>query len=207
LKVIDDDCVIDANGATTSKCSVHDVTTRRRPLRDLANVAHKQLGQIVAPITEYTSSPVFLPSFALSMLYCTVLSMHVPMMAYMFAVGLPAYMVSMLRVLGVGVELSATFFAPRMMNKIGTVRSGLWFINWQLGCLLVGATVFYAAGAGANVGPAGDGNSGRAASQPVRTLAFYLAPAGLIGGTILSRFGLWGFDLCAQFLIQEVSAI
>jgi iron-regulated transporter 1 len=29
------------------------------------------------------------------------------------------------------------------------------------------------------------------------------AASGLVGGVILSRVGLWGFDLCAQSIVQE----
>jgi solute carrier family 40 (iron-regulated transporter), member 1 len=30
------------------------------------------------------------------------------------------------------------------------------------------------------------------------------AGAALIAGVTISRIGLWGFDLCVQFLVQEV---
>ena len=44
----------------------------------------------------------------------------------------------------------------------------------------------------------GDGNG----QQAVRMKS--LAAAGLILGVILSRVGLWGFDLCAQLIVQDV---
>ncbi|KAE8133460.1 hypothetical protein BDV38DRAFT_274298 [Aspergillus pseudotamarii] len=66
------------------------------------------------------------------------------------------------------------------MNKIGPIRSGLWFLNWQFTCLAaaVAAFAFF------------DNNS-------------QLVAASLIVGVALSRIGLWGFDLSVQFLVQE----
>ena len=32
-----------------------------------------------------------------------------------------------------------------------------------------------------------------------------VSASGLVGGTILSRLGLRGFDLCVQLIVQEVS--
>ena len=34
-----------------------------------------------------------------------------------------------------------------------------------------------------------------------------ISASGLVGGTILSRVGLRGFDLCAQLIVQEVEFI
>lgn len=131
------------------------------------------------PVREYVASSVFLPSLSLGIMYCTVLSMAVPMVAYLLAIGMPAYQVSLWRMVSVVVELSATYFGPKLMARIGPVRSGLWAVNWLFGCVVVTTACFVVLDLGR------------------------LGVNVLIGGTILSRFGLWVFDLSAQFLIQE----
>ncbi|KAI9756067.1 MAG: hypothetical protein M1815_004179 [Lichina confinis] len=131
------------------------------------------------PIGEYVTSSVFLPSLSLSITYCTVLSLAVPMVAYLLAIGMPAYQVSLLRMVSVAVELSATYFGPKLMARIGPIRSGLWAVNWLFGCVVIATACFVVLDLGT------------------------FAVSVLVGGTILSRFGLWGFDLSAQFLIQE----
>lgn len=148
----------------------------------MAEKAHGWLRQVMLPMKEYVGSSVFLPSISLSITYCTVLALGVPMVAYLFATGMPAYQVSLLRVVSVAAELSGTWFGPKMMEKIGPDRAGLWFVNWLFGCVLVTTALFVVLG-----------------SSPEAVWV-------LVGGTILSRFGLWAFDLCAQFLVQEVSA-
>ncbi|KAE8377340.1 hypothetical protein BDV26DRAFT_281959 [Aspergillus bertholletiae] len=66
------------------------------------------------------------------------------------------------------------------MNKIGPIRSGLWFLNWQFGCLAAAVAAFAFL----------DNNS-------------QFVAVSLIVGVALSRIGLWGFDLSVQFLVQE----
>lgn len=128
------------------------------------------------------ASPVFLASFALSMLYLTVLSFGPQMITYLLHTGFTSLEVSYMRIGAVVSELAGTWAAPPAMNKIGPVRSGLWFINWQFGCLATAAALFIFL----------DSNS-------------HLVALILIIGVALSRVGLWGFDLSAQYIIQEVS--
>ncbi|KAB8242308.1 hypothetical protein BDV35DRAFT_384136 [Aspergillus flavus] len=66
------------------------------------------------------------------------------------------------------------------MNRIGPIRSGLWFLNWQFTCLAAAVAAF-----------AFLDNSSQ------------LVAVSLIVGVALSRVGLWGFDLSVQFLVQE----
>ncbi|KAL1853394.1 hypothetical protein Plec18170_005391 [Paecilomyces lecythidis] len=132
------------------------------------------------PWREYIASPVFLPSFALSVLYLTVLSFGAQMVTYLLHTGFNSLEVSCMRIGAVVAELAGTWAAPLAMNKIGPVRSGLWFINYQFACLAASAAAF-----------------------------MFLDPSSravalcLILGVALSRLGLWGFDLAVQFLVQE----
>ncbi|KAK9792193.1 putative Ferroporti-1 [Seiridium cardinale] len=81
-------------------------------------------------------------------------------------------------------ELSATWIAPRMMKRIGPVRGGIWSLSWQMVWLAGSISWFFSDfhGAGTNS---------------------VLAGTGLAVGVALSRVGLWGYDLCAQTIVQD----
>jgi iron-regulated transporter 1 len=155
--------------------------------------SHQQHGRVASPPTfsntltgalapwkEYLQNPAFLASFALSLLYLTVLSFASQMTTYLLSIGYTSTHVSIMRLASVILELSATCAAPWLMSRIGAVRSGLWFINEQLIsiALAIGLFLMYN-------------------ERPM------LAGATLISGVALSRLGLWGFDLSVQYLVQE----
>jgi len=102
------------------------------------------------------------------------------MVTYLVAVGYSSAQIGLARTLSVVFEMSATWIAPFAASKVGPVRAGLWFINWQLAWVALSVILFL------NV------------PSPV------MAASGLVGGVVLSRLGLWGFDLCAQMIIQRV---
>ncbi|KGO45212.1 Major facilitator superfamily domain, general substrate transporter [Penicillium expansum] len=138
------------------------------------------LPESLAPWKEYIASPVFLASFALSLLYLTVLSFGATMVTYLLHTGFTSLQVSYMRIGAVAAEISGTWTAPLIMNRIGPIRSGLWFLNWQFVCVAGTAVAFVA----------WDSSSRAVAGT-------------LIAGVALSRVGLWGFDLSVQFLVQE----
>lgn len=161
----------DTNSETTSE--PHQNTSRK-----ILN----SLPETLAPWKEYIASPVFLASFALSLLYLTVLSFGATMTTYLLDTGFTSLQVSYMRIGAVAAEISGTWTAPMIMNRIGPIRSGLWFLNWQFACVAGAAVAFVA----------WDSSSRFVAGT-------------LIAGVALSRVGLWGFDLSVQFLVQEVS--
>jgi len=61
------------------------------------------------------------------------------------------------------------------------VRAGLWLSSWQRSTLVAGTVLFWIFD-----------------DKPA------LSASGIVGGTILSRLGLRGFDLCVQIIVQEV---
>jgi iron-regulated transporter 1 len=128
----------------------------------------------------YVHHEVFLPSIALSLLYFTVLSFSGQMVTYLVAVGYSSAQIGLIRTLSVLFEMSATWIAPFVASKIGPIRAGLWFINWQITWILGSVILF------------------------LHVPSSVLAASCLTGGVILSRVGLWGFDLCAQIIIQKV---
>lgn len=138
------------------------------------------LSSPLRPWLDYFRNPAFLASFSLSILYLTVLSFASQMTTYLLTLGYTSAHVSVMRLISVVLELSATCAAPWLMSKIGAVRAGLWFINEQL------LSITLAIGLYLNL-----------TSQPK------LAGGALVLGVCLSRLGLWGFDLSVQFLVQE----
>lgn len=130
----------------------------------------------------YYQHPVFLPSFALSLLYLTVLDFQGLLVTYLISAGYNSFHIALVRTLSVIFELSATWIAPRVMKRINPARAGMWFLSWQM--LWLGAAVSFFWAEHVSI----------------------IAASGLVAGSILSRIGLWGYDLCAQFIIQEVGA-
>lgn len=130
----------------------------------------------------YFRHPAVIPSFACALLYLTVLSFSGQMVTYLLSTGYSSAHVAIARTLSVAFEVLATWAGPWLMERLGPVRAGLWFASWQMGCLFLGMSIFWAF-----------------ADQPI------ISASGLVGGTILSRVGLWGFDLCTQIVVQEVS--
>ena len=136
--------------------------------------------EICEELSRYSHHAAFLPSFALCFLYLTVLSFSGQMVTYLLSVNITPLQIGFLRTASTAVELSATWLAPIAMKRIGTLRSGLWFINWQLCCLIGAVSSFWLI------------------DKPI------VAALILVAGMIFSRVGLWGFDLCVQIIVQEV---
>jgi solute carrier family 40 (iron-regulated transporter), member 1 len=141
----------------------------------------------ISSLRFYFQHPAFVPSFALSLLYLTVLSLSGQMITYLVSVGCSTLYVGIARTVSTALELSATWIAPRMMNRVGVVRGGIWSLCWQMGWLAAGVSWFFA-----------DFNS--------KDRDVFVSATGLVVGVALSRIGLWGYDLCAQNLIQDVSS-
>ncbi|KAF1835287.1 hypothetical protein BDW02DRAFT_293609 [Decorospora gaudefroyi] len=143
--------------------------------RSIINIAaHLQ------PWKDYIRNPAFLASLSLSLLYLTVLSFASQMTTYLLTLGFTSTHVSIMRLVSVVLELSATVAAPWLMNKIGAVRTGLWFINEQVLSIALAIGLYLMTN-----------------NKPM------LAGGVLVLGVCLSRLGLWGFDLSVQFLVQE----
>ena len=139
-----------------------------------------QYRQLLESVKIYTSQPAFLPSISLSFLYLTVLSFSGQMVTYLLATGFSSTTIGCIRTISVLTEISATWLAPKIMVKLGPTRAGMWFLSWQTICLSITVGVFWI-----NWSP-------------------MWASSVLVTGVIASRGGLWGFDLSAQIIIQEV---
>ncbi|KAK2782428.1 hypothetical protein FQN53_009766 [Emmonsiellopsis sp. PD_33] len=146
------------------------------------------LQSLLPALTFYLTHPAFLPSISLSLLYFTVLSFGGNMVAYLLSAHYSSTNVGIIRTVAVIFEISATWIAPGVMSRMGPVRAGMWFLSWQMIWLTGGVVGFLRGGGGKN----DDGDDGG-----------FLAASWLVVGVVASRVGLWGFDLCAQIIIQE----
>ena len=75
----------------------------------------------------YVRHTAFRPSFALALLYLTVLSFSGQMVTYLLSAGFDSFAVGASRTASTAIELSATWIAPVTMKYIGPIRSGIWF--------------------------------------------------------------------------------
>ncbi|KAK5123160.1 hypothetical protein LTR85_003358 [Meristemomyces frigidus] len=130
-------------------------------------------------VLTYVRHQAFLPSFALALLYLTVLSFAGQMITYLLAIGLSSSAIGALRGVAALSELSATWLGPKIMERIGPIRAGIWFLNWQMMCVTVACIFFWL-------------------DAPPTVVA-----VGTISAVVASRIGLWGFDLSAQMIVQE----
>lgn len=135
----------------------------------------------LSALKEYFRHRNSLPSLALSCLYLTVLSFAGQMVTFLLSAGYSSTQIGLIRTISVAFEISATWLAPMLIARIGVIRAGFWSINWQIIFVSVAVALFLVI------------------KEP------FSSAAGLIFGVVVSRTGLWMFDLCVQNIVQEVS--
>jgi iron-regulated transporter 1 len=130
----------------------------------------------------YVRHTAFFPSACLALLYLTVLSFSGQLITYLLSLGLSSAIIAIIRGMPAVFELSAAWLGPYVVDRVGSVRSGIWFLNAEVFFVRVACACIW---------------------LPATTAEPSLATFGLILSVILSRVGLWGFDLSAQLTIQE----
>jgi iron-regulated transporter 1 len=136
----------------------------------------------ISVLLRYIRHPAFPPSFALALLYLTVLSFSGQFITYLFTQGLGSATVAALRGLAAIFELSATWLGPWLHARIGAVRAGIWFLNAELIFIALACVALW---------------------LPSGTIPSVATTSILLAAVISSRTGLWGFDLSAQLIIQD----
>ncbi|KFA71870.1 hypothetical protein S40288_07727 [Stachybotrys chartarum IBT 40288] len=129
----------------------------------------------------YTQHTAFLPSFSYAFLQFTVLSFSGRMVAFLLALGYSSFSVSIARMISTLAELSATWISPVAIKRLGNVRTAGISVTWQTACLTVGIVYFF--------------------------FGSQFAVVGLVVGVILSRIGLWVFDLSVHNIIQNIEKV
>jgi iron-regulated transporter 1 len=66
----------------------------------------------------YFTHPVFFPSFAVALLYCTVLSFGGVMVTYLLSSGYNSSQIAAMRTISVAFEVLATWIGPWLMKKL-----------------------------------------------------------------------------------------
>lgn len=163
------------------KSNPSDLSTANRT-GGLLGSSKEAIAKLARDIHRYCTHPTFLPSFAGTLLYFNVLSLGGQMVTYLLSSGYDSTLIGVIRLFSVTVEVSATWIAPWMMSTVGVIRAGIWSSSWQLATLAVGVAIF--------------------TSFPDNPR---VAAGGLVVGTVLSRLGLWSYDLCSQIIVQDVS--
>lgn len=166
----------------TSPCTETEVLLHPSQPQEEASGLRVWLRRAIRPWIEYVHSSVFLASFSNAIIYWTVLSFGGQTIAYLLNIGFLPLEISILRIASVAAELGGTWIAPILMQRIGPIKAGLWFLLWQIACIgffagfiITGDIISKSAGV---------------------TLAV---------GITFKRLGLWGSDLSIQFIVQEVS--
>ncbi|KAI0334124.1 hypothetical protein GY45DRAFT_1270953 [Cubamyces sp. BRFM 1775] len=153
--------------------------SRASPLHVLAwNRVMERLKSVLLDWREFAQYPIFLSSVAISCLYLTVLSFDGTMLSYLKAHEYSDPFLAGMRGLNVVAGLAGTLAMPFLERKLGLVRAGNWSIWSEVLCLLPVLITLY-------VGAPADGSRGPAWNAAL-----------LFGGMMLSRIGLWAFDLC-----------
>lgn len=133
-------------------------------------------------LLSYFRHPAFLPSFGLALLYLTALSFSGQFITYLLSQDISSTTVALFRAMAAFFEISATWLGPWLTKRIGAVRSGIWFLNAELLFIALSCAILWIP----------------AANTQGSTTTF-----ALVASVILSRTGLWGFDLSAQLIIQD----
>jgi iron-regulated transporter 1 len=131
-------------------------------------------------------------ALSLALLYLTVMSFGTLMTAYLKYSGLKEAELSIYRGFGALSGIAATLVFPTLHKKYGLIITGAAAIWTQLLCLVLAATPAIIISLLNRQGTEQESNT-------PSVLAIRL----LVVGLILSRFGLWGFDLAVNQILQE----
>jgi solute carrier family 40 (iron-regulated transporter), member 1 len=167
-----------------------DQPSSRSPPRTVQQRVQQTVSHLlmVPSLRLYFSHPAVIPSFSLSLLYLTVLSFSGQMLTYLLASNINLWQVGIIRGISTVFELTATWIAPRLMRRIGVIRTGMWSISWQMVWLAAAISWFFYYWKH---------------GYPSNSL---LPAVGLAAAVSFSRVGLWGYDLSVQNIVQDVSS-
>lgn len=147
----------------------------------------------------YLEQDVFRPAIALALLYCTVLSFGTVMTAYIYSRGMSEAKLAYARGGGAVFGLISTFIYPQLFKSKGVVDTGGISIWIQFICLslCVLSTAWADDGDCTEFEFTDVDRFSLCRTQRNRELGL------LLTGVIVSRVGLWMFDLAVSQLLQE----
>lgn len=199
-------------GARTDR--MHEHLAQTQPILKIAwEKLHTRLKETILDWREFAQYPIFISSLAISWLYLTVLSFDGTMLSYLKSHAYSDPFLAGMRGLNVVAGLAGTMAMPFLEKKVGLVRAG----NWSIWCGLqarkrLNAHILYLQVRGRMLASR--------SHRPLRWCAIgwytcvcmecnatvwwwvILHPIGILTrlrldqGMMLSRIGLWAFDLC-----------
>lgn len=124
--------------------------------------------------------PLMPVSVADTFLYIQVLTFNGQMISFLLSTGMHVGTMTVLRTASTIFELATTLAAPAVIRRFGPYRAAAWYADFQCSALIPTCILFIYLG------------------QVTVSAAIVLSI-----GTIISRLGLWGFELCVQIIIQD----
>lgn len=161
----------------------------------------------------YFKQPIALPCFGFSFLYLTVLGFGYITIAYAYNQCFSEFMMSLITAAAAITGIVATYIYPRLRNKVGLIRTGLYSAAVQSITLIPCIAAIFLDGSPFYLLDKKDTKIEDNATE-FDTILFrcldgtsppssFLSLSVLMGGVVVARIGLWGFDLTITQLIQE----
>jgi len=161
----------------------------------------------------YFKQPIALPCFGFSFLYLTVLGFGYITIAYAYNQCFSEFMMSLITAAAAITGIVATYIYPRLRSKVGLIRTGLYSAAVQSSTLIPCVAAIFLDGSPFylldNNDTAVEYNATEFDTILFRCLdgttppSSFLSLSVLMGGVVVARIGLWGFDLTITQLIQE----
>lgn len=179
---------LQAAQATKEAAKLREAQAHRESPVSVQLELQKYLKDSISDWKEFIHHPIFLSSIAISCLYFTVLAFDGTMLSYLKAETYSDPFLAGMRAMNVVAGLAGTMAMPLLERRLGLVRAGNWSIWSEALCLVPVLLSFYVGSP-----PAGQ-------RPPAWNAAL------LFGGMMLSRVGLWAFDLCQLKELQMALA-
>lgn len=158
----------------------------------------------------YYSYQIFWAAFGLACLYMTVMGFDTVTTGYGYALGVPEYILGIFRALGSAAGIIGTIMFVFLRKRVGIVRSGLYALSIQITFLTLCVGSVFAPGSPFDPRflqtQRMSGNNETCVLVESQDVESHMSAGLFFGGMILSRMGLWAFDLVTSQQIQEAIA-
>ncbi|XP_071812545.1 ferroportin-like [Apostichopus japonicus] len=155
----------------------------------------------------YKSYDIFWGAFGLACLYMTVMGFDSVTTGYGYALGVPEYMLGIFRALGSLAGILGTVMFTFLRKRIGIVRSGLYCLAIQITMLSLCIASIFVPGSPFDARfvhtKSITANVTECLVTDRENVESHWSAGLFFGGMILSRIGLWAFDLVLSQQIQE----
>ncbi|KAL6051429.1 Solute carrier family 40 protein [Balamuthia mandrillaris] len=154
--------------------------------------------------TYVQTEEVFLASFAFSLLFFTALAPGALLSAFLLTHGLSELSIALFQAVSAAVGMISTFLTPSLFTIYGKEKTGLYSLWQQTVCLVICLLFFFGAASRGTVIMSTLESAGRwlhwdVGESFVEASAIWMFLVFLI----LSRVGLWSFDLAERQIMQE----